>query len=292
MSLPTTDDVIEAATGPEEGSRRPSGPTTLSVDRIVPNPHQPRKQFDPDKLAELARSLTSAGMIQPVVVRPHGDQYELVAGQRRWQAAKQAGLREIPAVIREATDDQMLQLALIENIHREDLNAIERGEAYRAYCEQFGRTPDEMAGELGEDRTTITNYIRLLDLPDGVKDLVAGGRLSMGHARALLGLADPQEQADVACLVTAKSLSVRQLEALVRLRKSPPDETDGGEEQKEPSPAARPHILDLEDRLSRSVGTKVRIHEGRVRHTGRITVEYYSLDDFDRISERLGLNPE
>ncbi len=175
------------------------GPTALlKVSQLRPNPHQPRREFPPEHLKSLADSIAKEGVIQPIVVRKAGDSlYEIIVGERRWRAAQMAGLKEIPAVVREATDEQMLEVALVENIFREDLNAIDRAMAYRRYCEAFGLSADQVAQRLGEDRSTVTNYLRLLDLPNEVKQWVVEGRLSMGHARCLLGLSSPTMRVQV-----------------------------------------------------------------------------------------------
>ena len=273
--------------GPASG-----GVPLLRLDQIVPNPFQPRKNVDPRKLEELVRSIATSGVIQPIVVRRRGETFELVAGERRWQAAKRAGLESVPAVVREASDEEMLRLALIENIHREDLNAIDRAEAYRAYGERFGHTAEKMAEEFGEDRSTVSNYLRLLSLPEAVRQLVASGELGMGHARALLGLSDAEEQTNLALTAVTQTLSVRRVEELVRLRRDSKDTSEEGPKAGAKDKEKRPLVRDLEERLSTSMGTKVVIHEGRTKYTGRVVVEYYSLDDFDRITERLGLTGE
>ena len=262
-----------------------SAPTrSLSLDAIEPNPFQPRQDVENRGIEELAASIRATGILQPVVVRRKGGRYQLIMGERRWRAARAAGLTEVPAVVRAATDEQMVELALVENIHREDLNPIERAAAYRNYCDRFSLTAGEVAERLSEDRTTVTNYLRLLELPDEARALLARGDIGMGHARALLGLASPAEQVRVAKLIAANRYSVRVVEDLVRREKR------GQRGPKEPA-AKRPHIQDLEQRFGGAVGTKVTIQEGRKRNTGRIVIEYYSLDDFDRIADRLGINP-
>jgi ParB family chromosome partitioning protein len=291
ISIPTLEDDLAPVTpGPASTSTAVPG-STLAVDRIEPNPFQPRKVFNPDKLKELADSIAVSGMIQPVVVRPQGERFQLVAGQRRLQAAVHAGLTAVPVLVREATDEETLRLALAENIHREDLNAIDRAEAYRDYRDRFEASAEQIAMDLGEDRSTIANYIRLLDLPSEIRDLVASNQLSMGHARALLGLPDAHSQVTLGKLAITRSMSVRQLEALVRLRKT----TNGpatDDESPAPQQTKRPHVVDLEQRFSRAVGTKVQIKEGRSKGTGRIVIDYYNLDDFDRIADRLGIERE
>lgn len=241
-------------------------------------------------MGSLAESIKRSGMLQPVVVRLAHGSYEIIAGERRWRAAKTLGMTEIPVVIRDADDQQMLELALIENIQREDLNPIDRAKAYRQFCTRFEFKPDEVARRVGEDRTTVINYLRLLDLPEAIRDLVADGRLSMGHARCLLGISDEVRRLQVAESAVQNELSVRALEEIVRREKKRQGQSGVGGS---PRPYLRPaHLLDMERRFEQTVRTKVTIHEGKGKGTGRIIIEYYSLDDFDRIAALLGVTPE
>lgn len=261
----------------------------IAIESIRPNPQQPRTEFDDEALRELANSIRQSGVIQPVVVRPTDGTYELIAGERRWRAAQLAGLTALPAVVRDATDQQMLEFALIENIQRADLNPLDRARAYRQACEQFGESAETLAEALGEDRTTVTNYMRLLELPDEVQALVRGGALSMGHARALLGLASKEVMGKLAEEAVETGHSVRKLEELVRRAKSngkaTAKEADDGE-----APKKRPLVADLEERFSQSLGTRVTIQEGRKRNTGRIVINYFSVDDFSRVAAKLGVD--
>jgi ParB family chromosome partitioning protein len=225
------------------------------------------------------------GTLQPVVVRPSEGGYELIAGERRLRAARLAGLGEIPAIIRSVPDNELLELALIENIHRQDLNPIERARAYRALQQTHGLSHEQIAERVGEDRATATNYLRLLTLPEAVQQMVAAGELSAGHAKAILGLADAPTQEELAQRVRRQNWSVRRLEAAVAAAKK----GDGGTAA---TRQARPAVADIEQRLSTILGTRVQIHEGRRRHTGRVVIEYYTLDDFQRITERLGVTEE
>ena len=263
----------------------------VGIDAIQPNPFQPRTHLSFEELKPLADSIRQNGILPPIVVRPDGVRFQIIAGERRWSAAREVGLKEVPVVVRAATDQQMLELALIENIQREDLNPIDRAMAYRRYCTEFGLNAEEVAARLGEDRTTVVNYIRLLDLPDEIRILVANGTLSMGHGRCLLGLARPERQVALAARAHADQLSVRALEQMVRVEK-----TGGAAEPMSPEPSVATgraaHLRDLERRLEEAVKTKVTIHPGRRRGRGKIVIEYYSLDDFDRITERLGVAPE
>jgi len=284
--------LTDVGAGPQSSLPTASGTTPMTreipVQSVRPNPLQPRTQPDPEQFEELARSIRAAGVIQPIVVRPCGDAYELVAGERRWRATQQAGLSTIPAVVRDVTDQQMLEFALIENIHREDLNPIDRAQAYRHCCDRFGLTPESLAEHLAEDRSTIANYIRLLDLPESVQTLVREGSLSMGHARSLLGLPDPETMERLATETVENAFSVRHLEELVRAHK---EEAAGPAADTPPPPVRtkRPLIQDLEQRFTQALQTRVTIREGRKRHTGKVVIEYYNLDDFDRVAERLGV---
>ncbi|MCH7813865.1 MAG: ParB/RepB/Spo0J family partition protein, partial [Planctomycetes bacterium] len=259
------------------------------IDAISPNPYQPRGSVDEQSLEALAASLRTTGMIQPISVRRIGRKLEIIAGERRWRAARLAGMTSVPVVVHQADDRQMLEMALIENIQREDLNAIDRARAYRRYCDQFGLTTEGAAKRLGEDRTTVTNYLRLLDLPADVHQLVISGRLSMGHARCILGVGDDDTRRRLAKMAVAEDLSVRALEERVRREKTgaPPKGAANNDQ-----PAKSAHLRDLEARLALSVGTKVVIHEGRAKGTGRLVIEYYSLDDFERITACLGLSTD
>jgi len=247
---------------------------------------QPRKDFDESAMQALAASLRERGAIQPVVVRPAAGGFELVAGERRLRAAAMAGLTELPAIVRSASDTDMLELALIENIQRADLNPVERAKAYKALQDKHGLSHEQIASRMGEDRATVTNHIRLLSLDEPTLDLVAKGVLTMGHARAILGIENNQMRSSLVARIQSAGLSVRQTEAAVaKLRKAGPLAAAV-------EPQTRPPVKDLERRLSGSLGTRVQIREGRRRHTGKIIVEYYSIDDFERIMLRLGIPPE
>lgn len=268
---------------------RPAG-QSLKVDQLRPNGRQPRKDIDPGQLKALAESIRTSGILQPIVVRARdGGVFEIIAGERRWRAAQMAGLSEVPVVVREASDEQMLELALVENIFREDLNPIERALAYKQYSTEFGLSAEDVAQRLGEDRSTVANYLRLLDLPTEVKDWVAGGRLSMGHARCLLGLRSPSDLIQTAKLAMDRDLSVRALEQLVREKVSARADATRIAEAKE---AKRPQIRSLEQAFVEALGTKVEISESRRKGSGKIVIHYSSLDDFDRVLERLGIQPE
>lgn len=249
----------------------------LDLGKIIPNPQQPRKEFSPDKLEELALSIKARGLIQPVIVRPLGEgRYELIAGERRWRAAGLAGLAKIPAVVRQAESAEALELALIENIQRQDLNPIETAEAYRHLAETFDLSHEEIALKVGKDRSSVTNLLRLLNLPEEIqKDLIAG-TLSMGHARAILGIPDRAGQMAARAAVLAKGLSVRETELLVKRQGRPKRERPGNEIKKDI------YINELENSMRSALGTKVTIrHQGK---GGVIELHYFSVEELDRLA--------
>jgi ParB family chromosome partitioning protein len=234
----------------------------IALDAVSPNPYQPRTVWNQQELEDLAESIRANGVIQPILVRPAKTGFELIAGERRFRAARLASLKTIPALVRQATDRQLLELTLVENIHRANLNPIERAKAYQNYITTFALTQTEAAGRLGEDRSVIANYLRLLDLPEEIKQMLIASRAMAGR------------------------LSVREVERLVRKHLSV---------QPSISPTARPskpaHILDLESKLSSRLGTKVSIETRKNGQRGKIIIEFYSLDEFDRIAENIGLAP-
>jgi ParB family chromosome partitioning protein len=256
-------------------------PTTLEIPiaRIRPNPHQPRKRFGAEELASLTDSIREHGVLQPILVSETVDGYQLVAGERRLRAAQAAGLERVPAVIRQLADREQIELALVENLQREDLDPLETAEAYRQLIEEFGFTQDDVAQRVGKARSTVANTLRLLDLAPGVQAAVADGRLTEGHGRALGGLA-VELQDRVLDSVTGQELSVRQTEELVRRLREPKPEPTG--------PLTRrtdPELERVEEDLRRSLGTKVSL--ARSRRGGRIVIEYYSDEELGRLYERL-----
>ncbi len=253
---------------------------SVDVESIQPNPHQPRENIPAEEIAALAASIREHGILQPILVRPAGSGFQLVAGERRWRAAREAGLTRIPATVREVPEDRMLELALVENLQREDLNPMEKARAYHRYVEALGLTHEDAAARLGMDRSSVTNQIRLLDLPAEIQGLVSRGTLAMGHARALLGLEDERARLALARKIVQEGLSVRETERLVR---------EAAPALERPTPPARPeksaYFVDLERRLRERFATKARIDGGKER--GRITLEYYSLDELTRLLESL-----
>ena len=255
----------------------------IRIDSISPNPYQPRTTWDEEELADLANSIRANGVVQPIIVRPSQAGYQLIAGERRLRAAQLAGLAVIPALVRQATDEQLLELALVENIHRTNLNPIERARAYQNYLNTFSLTQTEAAERLGEDRSVVANYLRLLDLPEEIKQMLTDGRLTMGHARAMLALPTDELRRKLANRAMAGRLSVREVERLVRKYLGAAG-VAGAKVRSKPA-----HILDLENKLTGQLGTKVTIEARRNGQRGRIIVEFYSLDEFDRITEKMGL---
>lgn len=255
----------------------------LSVDDISPNPYQARTVWNEEELVELTESIKANGIIQPIVVRPAGTGYQLIAGERRFRAAKRASLTKVPALVRLASDEQLHEWSLVENIHRVDLNPIERAKAYRDYLSTFSLTQAEAAERLGEGRSVIANYLRLLDLPQEIKQMLAENQLSMGHARAILALPTDDLRRKLANRAMAGRLSVREVERLVRRYLAGTSQTTIAPRTKSP------HILDLEKKLAGQLGTKVSIDTKKNGQRGRIVIEFYSLDEFDGMMERLGL---
>jgi ParB family chromosome partitioning protein len=258
-----------------------AGTLEIDISSIVPNENQPRRVFHSDSLKDLALSITEKGVIQPVIVKKQAENsYVLIAGERRWRAAKTAGLKKIPAIIKDAAPAESIEIALIENIQREDLNPIETAEAFKRLIHEFNLTHDELSKKVAKDRATVTNYLRLLKLHPDIKVWIAQGSLSIGHAKAILHIENPTAQLDAARKILQKGLSVREAEALskksslgtISVRKTPP--------------LKDPQIVSLEDKLKQSLGTKVRlVHKGK--KGGKIEIEYYSLDELDRILDIL-----
>ena len=250
----------------------------IEVSAITPNPRQPRRSFDEDALEELAESIRQVGLLQPVVVRAAGPgRYELIMGERRWRASQRAGLTEIGAIVKQTQDNELLRDALIENLHRQQLDPLEEAAAYQQLLDDFGATHEQLAQKIGRSRPHISNTLRLLNLPPAVQKRVAAGVLSAGHARALLGLSDPDAQQHLADRIVAEGLSVRNVEEIVAL--------GGDEAPRKRAPAGRqpvaPGLLRLADRLSDAFDTRVKVEMGR--HKGKIIVEFATPEDLERI---------
>lgn len=251
----------------------------LAIEAVERNPDQPRKRFDELALEELAASIREHGVVEPILVRREGTKYRIVAGERRWRAAQRAGLREVPAILREASDREAFELALVENLQRADLNAIEEAEAFEVLATDHGLTQEQIAGRVGKERSTVANALRLLKLPPEVRDAVRGGQLDMGHARALLGVDGADAVRKLAQRAIREQLSVRALEALVRAHAKPSTKT------KKPEESAS--MRDLVNRLQRRLGARCRVLP-RSAVSGRLEIDYTSLDELDGILSRIG----
>jgi ParB family chromosome partitioning protein len=270
-------------TSAAETKTEPAGEDTglrVAVDRIAPSPFQPRRSFDEAKIEELAASIRNQGIIQPLVVRRKEDRYELIAGERRWRAAMRAGLNEVPVMIREASDHEALQLALVENLQREDLNPIEEASGYRRLQEEFNWNQEEMADKVGKSRPAIANSLRLLSLPKDVQQELAAGNLAAGQARALLGLQTEALMITTAREVIAKGLSTRETEKLVRALVT-------GRRRRRQLPLIDPDLRAVVENMQRALGTRVRLLPKGRTSKGKIEIEYYSLTDLERIIQAI-----
>lgn len=256
----------------------------VSVDEITPNPYQPRSDFPEEELRELAASIRQNGILQPVILRRAESGYQLVAGERRWRAAKIAGMAQIPAIVRTLSDPQLLEIALVENIQRQDLNPIEKARAVNQLMEDLGATQQEIADRIGQARSSVANLLRLLDLPKVIQEKVSRGTISMGHARALLSLEDEAAQISLAEKIEEHGLSVRDVEKLV----SPKQPKKKGPKSEALSPDLPPNLADIQERLRRLLGTKVSIQQSGKK--GKLVIEYYGLEDLDRILQTLNVS--
>jgi ParB family chromosome partitioning protein len=263
---------------PAEPPPRP-GVLKLAIESIHRDTAQPRRHFDEAKLAELTESIKTHGLMQPVLVRKDGDGYRLIAGERRWRASQAAGLHEIPAIVKDVTEVQAFELALVENLQRADLNPIEEAEGYKRLIEEFKLTQEQVSQRVNKDRSTVANALRLLGLPDDVKQMVAEGAISMGHARALLGVPRLPEMAALAEQVVARKLSVRDTEKLVQQQRT--SKKEGGRPAKQ-----SPQVKALTEELQRLLGTKVRLSE-KGGGKGTLEVDFFSYDDLDRLLKLL-----
>ncbi len=272
-----------AALIPQRPAASQPGPLEIPVDRIKRNPYQPRKRVDQEALEQLAASVREHGVIQPILVVEVLDGYQLVAGERRLRAAQLAGLERIPAVVRQLADREQLELALVENLQRADLNPLEEASAFRQLIDEFGFTQEQISVRLGRGRSTVANTLRLLEMSEAVKEAVADGRISEGHARAMAGLTERNET-QLLELITARELSVRQTEELTRRLRPADDATPTGD-QPGAGRHADPELQRVEEELRQALGTKVTL--ARSRRGGRIVIEYYSDEELGRLYERL-----
>jgi ParB family chromosome partitioning protein len=256
--------------------------TLIKISRIEPNEGQPRKSFDEETLKELADSMKEYGILQPLLVKRKGDNFQIIAGERRWRAAKMAGLKEVPVIVREYNKQQSVEIALIENVQRADLNPIEEALAYQQLMQEFGLKQEEIALRVSKNRATITNSIRLLKLAEPVQQLLISGEISSGHARALLGLEDKEQQIALASQIIEKGLNVRQVEKLVKMMTKPQKDEKENEESEEKDLSFI--FRDLEEKMKGIMGTKVMIHQ-KDKNKGRIEIEYYSASELERIVE-------
>jgi ParB family chromosome partitioning protein len=279
-----------AAPASEPAPQQPDrdGLVHLDVAAIHANQHQPRQRFDPSKIKALAQSIQRDGLMQPIVVRPTDQpgRYELVAGERRWRAAQEAGLQRVPALIRDIDDAKSAELALIENLQREDLNAIEKAEAFQHLGDRFGLTHRDIAERVGLDRSSVSNLLRLLDLSDFVRDLVRENVLSMGQARAIAGLENAVQQRALAEKAVREGLSVRQVEQEARRLQAPEPSTPASKS------SGSPVLSDLEKQIGTQLGTRVKIKAGKKKGTGTLAIDFYSLDEFDVLLSRLDVKAD
>ena len=267
----------------EEQQGSSQAETIVKITKVEPNREQPRKNFDEDALQELADSIKQFGLLQPILVQDRGDYYEIIAGERRWRAAKLAGLKEVPVIIRNYSSQEIVEISLIENIQREDLNPIEEALAYKRLLEEFNLKQDEVAERVSKSRTTVTNSMRLLKLCDGVQQMIIDDMLSTGHARALIPIEDAEQQLALAQRIFDEKLSVREVEKLVKAILKPDDKP-----KKEETPKNLQYIYqDIEDRLKEKLSRKVSINAKGKNGAGKIEIEFYSNEDLDRLIEFL-----
>ncbi len=266
----------------EETKESKATETTVKITQVEPNREQPRKNFDEDALQELADSIKQFGLLQPILVQDRKTHYEIIAGERRWRAAKLAGLKEVPVIIRDYTDQEIVEISLIENIQREDLNPIEEAQAYKRLLTEFNLKQDEVAERVSKSRTAVTNSMRLLKLCDEVQQMIIDDMLSTGHARALISIEDPEEQYTIAQKIFDEKLSVRDVEKLVKnLNKAEKPKKENKEDK-----SLDIIYQDIEEKLKQSLGTKVEI-SSKGNGAGKVEIEFYNHDDLDRIIELL-----
>lgn len=252
---------------------------SLSIVDVQPNINQPRRHFDDEKMEALTESIKANGIIQPIIVVKHDDTYMIVAGERRWRAARKAGLKEIPAIVQDYSDKQVMEVALIENLQREDLNPVDEAMGYKTLMNMFSLTQEQISERIGKSRSAVANSLRLLNLSDDVLQMLKEGKITEGHAKAIMSLKDPKEQLAAAQTVIAKELSVRKTEELVKNKINPPRTII------RPNPQLAEYITDLEDSISKTMGTRVKIRHKNGK--GKIEIDYYSNEEFERIMDFL-----
>lgn len=260
----------------------------VPLDKIRPSALQPRKQFSEESLRELADSIREQGIVQPLIVRPRGDFFELIAGERRWRASQLLNLPEVPVIAREADDRTVLELALIENLQRENLNAIEEALGYSQLAGQFQMTQEEISAKVGKSRAVVANALRLLKLPQAIQDFIRQGQLSVGHAKVILGLADEINQKRAADQVIKETLNVRQTENLVAKLQSPGEKEPSTKLKAPPTPSGDPHVTDLESRLREMFATKVKLNYAQGK--GSLEISFFSNEELERILQILGVS--
>lgn len=279
----------DAKEQPEESSDSLKNAVIVRISEVEPNREQPRKKFDDDKLAELSESIKTYGLLQPILVQKRDGYYEIIAGERRWRAALKAGLKEIPVIVRDYTEKEILELSLVENIQRENLNPIEEAIAYKRLMDEFGLGQEEVAQRVSKSRSAVANSLRLLKLEENVQKMVIDGEISMGHARALLPLEDPEKQLSTAKEIVDKKLSVRETEKKVKEILGSRDETDTKKpetKQQEEDPSIAIIYKQIEERLQQTLHTKVSIQRKRNGH-GKLLIDFYNSDDLDKIIDKL-----
>lgn len=276
---------LSALLGEETPMTAGAADLEIDIDLIEPNPEQPRTRFAEADLDDLARSIRANGIVQPIVVRKFGSRYQIVAGERRWRAAQRAELRRVPAVVRDVSDEKLLELALVENIQRQELNPIEEAKAYRKLIDTIGLTQEMVAEQVGKERSVVTTSLRLLRLPDDIHNLIENGALSAGHGRALLMTDDPKVQRSLANSAIEQGWSVRETEKAVR--RGPAATTRADPTAKSGGRKIDANVKAAETRLMRSLSTNVKIHPAKKGLGGKIEIEYYSTDDLDRIFQVL-----
>lgn len=271
--------VLDSADNKQKAGKAQTPDSVVDINKVEPNRDQPRKNFDEDALEELADSIRQVGLIQPIVVQDRKGYYEIIAGERRWRACKKAGLKEIPVIIRNFTEQEIVEISIIENIQREDLNPIEEAMAYKRLLEEFNLKQDEVAEKVSKNRTTITNSLRLLKLTDDVQQMIVNGKLSTGHARAIISIEDPAKQLEIAEKIFDEKMSVREVEKYIKSLDKP------AKPKKKVNESLQVVYDNIEEQLKLMLGTKVSILSKGTEGSGKLEIEFYNHDDLERIVE-------